>query len=295
MAKSFVRRFMFDKLPIHGACVELTDVWQTIASQKEYPDGIKQVLGELLASNILLTTNIKLKGKIIAQIQDNPKLDLVVSECSNDLKVRATAKFSNSIHQDNQVSYADCVVHGSLVISIDSNADGKLYQSVVALNGYNLEEILTEYMIQSEQLRTIFVIAYSEAKVVGFMLQQLPDKSGGLAEEVNRVFFLSETLKHSELLHDDLSVLLKRLFDEDDIILYDPHEVEFKCTCSRIRVTNMLRGLGKEEALGIIADEGQISVTCDFCNTIYAFDENDVEDMFSSLGIDIECISKELH
>ena len=92
MEKSHVRRFIFDKLPIHGAYVELTDVWQTIAVQKEYPDGIKQVLGELLVSNILLTTNVKLKGKIIAQIQNNPKVDLIVSECSNGFQVRATAK-----------------------------------------------------------------------------------------------------------------------------------------------------------------------------------------------------------
>jgi molecular chaperone Hsp33 len=295
MAKSFVRKFIFDKLPIHGAYVELTDVWHTILSQKEYPEGIKRLLGELLVSNVLLTTNIKLEGKIIAQIQDNPKLDLAVSECSNNLKVRATAKFANSAYQDNQISYTDCIEAGALVISIDSNADGKLYQSVVGLNGYNLEEILTEYMLQSQQLRSIFLIAYSESKVAGFMLQQLPDKGGIMTDDIDRVFFLAETLKHSELLHDEIGIILKRLFDEDDVILYDPHLVEFSCTCSRERVSNMLRSLGKNEALGIIADEGLIKVTCDFCNTVYSFDNQNVEDMFNTLCVDIECVSQEVH
>ena len=295
MEKSHVRRFIFDKLPIHGAYVELTDVWQTIAVQKEYPDGIKQVLGELLVSNILLTTNVKLKGKIIAQIQNNPKVDLIVSECSNGFQVRATAKYSTSVHQDNQVSYKDCLSHGRLVISIDSNADGKLYQSVVALSGYDLEEILTEYMIQSEQLRTIFVIAYTESKIVGFMLQQLPDADGKMSDDIDRVFMLAETLKHSELLHNNIEVILKRLFEEDDVVLFEPHPINFKCTCSKERVCNMLRSLGKEEALGIIADEGIIRVTCDFCNTAYSFESFDVEAMFSNLLIDNECISQERH
>lgn len=295
MGKSFIRRFTFDRLPIHGACVELTDEWETIAAQKEYPDGIKQVLGELIAANVLLTTNIKLKGKIIAQIQDNPKVDLIVSECSHDLKIRGTARYSTSAHQDTQVSYKDCVHKGSLVISIDSNADGKVYQSVVGLTGYDLEEILTEYMIQSEQLRTVFFIAYSENKIVGFMLQQLPDNNNVYTDDIDRVFMLAETLKHSELLHYDINVILKRLFNEDDVVLYNTHEVEFRCTCSRERVTNMLRGLGLEEATSIIADEGAITVTCDFCNTVYSFNEQDVQDMFNTLHLDIECVSKEIH
>ena len=295
MAKSFVRKFIFENLPIHGAFVELTDAWNVIAAQKEYPDGIKQLLGELLAANVLLTTNIKLDGKIIAQIQDNPKIDLLVSECTNELTVRATSKFSETVHEDNQISYNNCIEVGTLVISIDSNSDGKLYQSVVSLNGQNIEEILTEYMLQSEQLRTVFVIAYSSEKVVGFMLRQLPDTAKLMEDEIDRVLFLAKTLKHTELMKDEISVILNRLFDEDDVILYEPEEVEFSCTCSRERVSNMLRSLGKEEALSIIADEGAINVTCDFCNTVYSFDNQDVEDMFKNLCIDVECVSQEVH
>ncbi len=295
MEKSFVRRFIFDKLPVRGAFVDLTDVWQTIAAQKEYPEGIKQLLGELIAANVLMTSNIKLHGKVTAQIQDNEKFDLVVSECNHDLHVRATAKFESSVHADNQVSYLDCISHGSLVISITSDQDGKLYQSVVALAHHDLSKVLTNYMLQSEQLQAIFIIAYTTERVVGFLLQQLPDHAGVHMDDINRIFMLAETLTTSELLHHDLSTILHRLFSEDDLVLFDPNIVQFKCTCSRERVSNMLRSLGQEEALSIIADEGKITVTCDFCNTIYSFNENDVQDMFNTLCIDIECISQELH
>ena len=165
MKKSFLRRFIFDKLPVRGACVDLTDVWQTISAQKEYPDGVKQVLGELMAANVLMTANIKFEGKIITQIQGNPKFDLVVSECDNELGVRSTAKYEHSVHEDNQVSYLDCMARGSMVISIDSEKDGKLYQSVVALTKLDLGDVLTEYMLQSEQLRAFFVLAYSSSRL----------------------------------------------------------------------------------------------------------------------------------
>ncbi|MBP9742968.1 MAG: Hsp33 family molecular chaperone HslO [Burkholderiales bacterium] len=293
MAGSFVRKFAFDQLPLHGAFVELTDVWHKISTQKEYPEGIKQVVGELLAANILLTTNIKLDGKIIAQIQGNPKLDLIVSECNNDLKVRATAKFATSIHQDNQVSYMDCMHEGSLVITIDSNSAGKMYQSVVALTGHALDEVLTEYMLQSEQLRTVFFIAYSKKKIVGFMLQKLPDPEEIYNDDIERIFYLAQTIKYHELLITENSALLKQLFSEDDIILFDAKPVQFSCSCGHNRVVNIIRSLGLEEAQSIIADEGMIKVTCDFCNSVYVFTEADILHMFNNLALDLECISSE--
>lgn len=293
--KSFMRRFIFDKLPLRGVYVVLSDVWTTIVEQKEYPDSIKQILGELLSANVLMTSNLKLKGKITVQIQDNPKLDLVVSECSNDLIVRATAKFSKSIHEDNQISYLDCLAKGALVISIDSKGDGKLYQSVIALPGLDLSEVLNEYMLQSEQLKSIFILACSEDKVVGFMLQQLPDHAGNYIDDINRIFMLANTLTKGELMHEDIVLILHKLFNEDDIVLYEPHPVKFSCTCSRAKVSNMLRSIGKEEAHSIILEQGKIEVTCDFCNTNYIFDINDVNNIFSMLCVDMESISQEIH
>ena len=295
MGKSYIQKFTFSELPLHGAYVELTHVWQTISSQKEYPYGLLQLLGELLVANILLTTNLKLKGKIIAQIQNNPKFDLVVSECSDDLKVRATAKYEASIHSNNQVNYNDCISFGNLVINIDSNSDGNLYQSVVALSGCVLDEVLTKYMLQSEQLRTRFFIAYSKDRVVGFMLQQLPDQIGDYTDDIDRVFMLVDTLKYNELLSCEINVILGRLFNEDNIVLYDGSPIKFGCTCGIQRVTSMLRNLGYLEALSIIHDEGAITVTCDFCNTVYSFSEIDVQNMFNNLPVDIECVSPEIH
>jgi molecular chaperone Hsp33 len=294
MSNSFVQRFLFDKLPIRGAFVILEDTWQTIASQKIYPDGVQRLLGELLAANVLITTTLKLKGKITAQIQDNPKLDLIVSECDNEFFVRATAKYDRSSAQDEQIQYKDCLAVGNLVISIDSKNDGKLYQSVVGLSKLNLDELLGEYMMQSEQLRTMFIIAYSATKTVGFMLQQLPDNNH-YANDIERVFALANSLTKTELSACDVSSLLHKLFNADDILLYDPDTVLFRCTCGRERVSSMLRSLGKVEADAIILQYGSIKVTCDYCNSTYIFDADDVLNIFSSLDIDMENISHEIH
>ena len=295
MQADSARRFIFEHLPIRGAYVELSNVWQTIAAQKEYPDGVRQFLGELLVANILITSNIKREGKIITQISENPKVDLVVSECSNDFKVRATAKFAAGVHKDSQPSYSDCVSQGLLAISVDSASEGKVYQSLVLLSGHDLSEALNGYMLQSEQLRSLFIIAYINNKIVGFMLQQLPGEVNHQNDDINRVFMLANTLTQHELLHTEIDELLSKLFHEDDLVLFEAHKVEFSCTCSHDRVLGMLRNLGKEEVMNILHSAGNIEVTCDFCNTHYVFNAQDVDDIFAALRVEIDNISQAVH
>lgn len=292
---SVIQRFIFDKIPMRGAMVDLTDAWQTISGQKDYPDGVQHFLSELIAANVLIAANIKFTGKIIIQINDNKKVGLIVSECTNDLKIRATAKFSENTHKDTQITYKDCVSQGILVISVDTEDSKHRYQSLVPLSNIDLATAIEEYMLQSEQLKSLFLFAYANDRVVGFMLQQLPDHTNKFIDDIERVCLLAETLTHTELLNLNLDVLLKKVFPEDDIMLFGQQNVVFSCTCSLEKVTGMLRSLGHEEALSIIAERGSIEVTCDFCNTCYNFTENDVKNMFSVLCVDIESISNEIH
>lgn len=46
----------------------------------------------------------------------------------------------------------------------------------------------------------------------------------------------------------------------------------------------MIRGLGQEEADDILAERGQIDVTCDFCGQHYRFDAVDAAQIFTSPG-----------
>ena len=278
MGNSFVQKFMFSKLPVRGAFVILNDVWKNISHQNTYPESIANVLGELIVANILMTTGIKLNGKIITQIQDNPLFSLIVSECQDNMNIRATAKFSKNM--DTELSYNKCLSIGKLVVSVDSNIEGKIYQSIIALDGGNLSEVINRYMVQSEQLNSLFILAYSKDRVAGFMIQQLPEQNLELVNEIDRIFFLANTLEREELLSDSITTLLHKLFNEDDIVLFDPVVVKKFCTCSRLKVSKMLRSIGIAELERIIADENKVCVKCEFCNAEYSFNSADVIDVF---------------
>ena len=187
MKTSYIQKFMFDELPIKGSYVVLDDCWQIIAAQREYPQGLEQLLGELLAANVLLTNNLKLNGKVICQIQDNPAFKLVVSECSHDGVVRATAKFAPE--NESVTLYSDYFEEGHLVVSIDSKADGQMYQSIIAFNGDNIGDILNNYMYivflapetSKQDIKNLYKLLIIENRILGYNREKLGEGKIGRA------------------------------------------------------------------------------------------------------------------
>ena len=75
--------------------------------------------------------------------------------------------------------------------------------------------------------------------------------------------------------------LLRRLFPEDDIRLFEGTPVFFQCTCSRERVAGILQALGGAEVHALLAERGDVEVRCEFCNRAWRFDAVDVAALFS--------------
>ena len=78
----------------------------------------------------------------------------------------------------------------------------------------------------------------------------------------------------------DAQALLHRLFWQETVRLFEPQTPRFACRCSRDRVAGMLRGLGREEIEGLIAERGEAEVGCDFCGAQYRFDPVDAAGLF---------------
>ncbi|MGB0867890.1 MAG: Hsp33 family molecular chaperone HslO, partial [Granulosicoccaceae bacterium] len=109
----------------------------------------------------------------------------------------------------------------------------------------------------------------------GLLLQRLPGEDD--AEGWNRAEALGGTVFGEELMSTDGPTLIKRLFHEEDVRLYDPRHVDFSCGCSRERCGAMVVGLGAEDARELLLESGgQIDVDCEFCGERYSFDEIDL-------------------
>ena len=275
-----LHRFVFDNTPIRGNTVRLEDTYNTALQHVDYPPLLKNALGELMAAAALLAATLKLEnGALILQIQGQGPLNLLVVECSSSLEMRATAKWQGEI---NNQSFTELIGNGHFVITLDPKDGGQTYQGIVPIEGDSISEILQNYMERSEQIETRIWLACDQQTAAGMLLQKLPDLPEQDADAWARTGFLAETITDEELLTLPAKTLLTRLFHEEDVRLFDPRNICFRCSCSRKNVSNMLKMLGMTEVDSIIEERGEIEVNCDFCNAAYVFDKVDAEELFAA-------------
>ena len=148
------------------------------------------------------------------------------------------------------------------------------------LEGASLSASLESYFERSEQLATRLWLTAGDGSASGLLLQMMPDREGG-SDAWQHVTILSDTLKQQELAGLSAQEILHRLYNEDDVLLFEGAPVAFRCQCSRGRIEDTLRGLGHDEVQSILKEQGSVDVDCEFCGRRYSFDLVDVESLFS--------------
>jgi hsp33 protein len=251
------------------------------------PAAIRSALGELLAAGVLLSSNLKLPGKLILQIQGQGDLKMLVAETDSNHSCRATARWNEQANLDDGRSLIELLGENAVFgITLQPN-EGEPWQGIVPLEGSNIAEMLSAYMRRSEQLDTHISLAASEHAVGGLLLQRLPEQQID-ADAWTHYTTLADTVTPQELIELDAQHLLYRLFHETPPRVFEPEQIEFACTCSRGKVSDMLLLLGGQEVGNIVAEQGSIAIDCDFCGEKYVFDDTDVQALF---GMEIEAMT----
>lgn len=276
---SLLSRFIFENVPIRGEVTRIGDAWRTVLAHHNYPPPLQRLLGELIAASALLAATLKLEGSLIMQIQGNGPVSLLVVECTGDLKLRATAKWSNDFPDG---SLAELIGDGRFVMTLDIKDGKQAYQGIVPLEGGSIAEVLQNYMMRSEQLETRLFLCADTQQVAGLLIQKLPEQISQDEDAWPRICQLASTIKPEELLQLPADGILHRLFHEEDIRLFKSQSVSFQCRCSRESVANMLRILGKAEIDEIITERGSVEIHCEFCNQRYEFDVVDAQLIFAT-------------
>ncbi len=272
-----LRRFIFDRLPVQGRHVHLDATWRAALERQDYPAPVRALLGEAMAAAVLLSATLKFDGSITLQIQGAGPVHLLVVQCTSGLNLRGLARWNGALEG---ADFRTLVGDGRLVMTIEQEGKAERYQSIVALQGDTLSASLESYFTQSEQLATRLWLTAGDGSAAGLLLQMLPDR-GGDPDAWQHVTILSDTVQQAELSNLSAQELLHRLYNEDDVRLFDGAPVAFRCQCSRERIEHTLRGLGHTEVQSILQEFGKVDVDCEFCGRRYSFDVVDVESLFA--------------
>lgn len=276
--KDTLQRFLFENASVRGEIVHLEDSFTAIMQQHHYPPLIQKILGEMLVAACLLSATIKLKGRITVQFQGKNKVKLLLVQSNHDLQIRGLAQWQGELTEDELLMH---LKEGVLAIMIDPDVEGgQRYQGIVAWEGDSLAQSLEGYFNNSEQLPSRLWLAVNEKRAAGLLIQMLPEESNPKEmtdqPDWEHISHLTGTVTADELLNLDNAVLLHRLYVQEDVRVFSPAPVIFRCTCSMVRSENALRLLSEEEIEQELRDKQALVVTCEFCNKEYRFDRVDI-------------------
>ncbi len=285
----------------------------------EHPEPVRRLLGEMTAAAVLMHASLRFSGSLTMQIFGDGPVKLAVVEVQPGLSYRATAKVVGEVAEGaSLVSLVNRHGEGRCAVTLDPSdkTQGQQpYQGVVDLRAgldddaaataeLSIATVLEHYMRQSEQLSTCFVLSSDDEGAAGVLVQRLPlEGEGNLAgktaagdsgsgpavplspEDADRAFehamLLVRTLAAEELLRTEVGVVMRRLFWEDDVRMFDVRRPSFGCRCSRERVRSMMQSLGQDEVASVLHERGEVEISCDFCGLRYRFDAVDVGELFA--------------
>src|SRR5205085_5633347 len=149
---------------------------------------------------------------------------------------------------------------GRLSVTLEDAKSGKLYQSLVPLEGETLEQIFMHYLSQSEQLDAYLRLYADGGALAGLLLEKLPNADSRDPDGWNRVTHFANTLTLQETRDAQPYDLLTRVFPQELMRVFRLYAVEYHCPYDEEKVKDMLRGLGREEVQSILAEQGEVVI-----------------------------------
>ena len=298
--------FQLDRSDVRGRVARLDGVLDQILAQHAYPPAIGRLVAEAALLTALIGPAIKLRWKLSLQIRGDGPVRIVATDYYAPAKegepgrIRAWASFDAERFDTADEPFAQ-IGGGYFAVLIDQGAGTTPYSGMTPIAGRSLADCATAYFAQSEQLPTSFALSVGNEpdgwRAGGVMLQKMPAASpnvtgeGGSGpegllsaadilasvdeiEDWARANFLLETVEQDELIGPSLqpTQMLVRLFHEEGPRVFDPHSIEFGCTCSADRVRQSLSIYSARDIAKMTTDDGVVTADCQFCSAHYEFD-----------------------
>ncbi len=297
--QDFIQPFILEVPGLRGRLVRLGALVDDILSRHPYPEPVALQLGQHLALAGVLSSLLKFDGIFTLQTKSDGPLRMMVADVTTAGELRGYAEFDGdavaALPPEPGARHPSCrqlLGAGYIAYTVDQGGQSERHQGIVELTGSTLADTIHHYFRQSEQLKT--VVELTACRVEGawrsaaLLLQQMPDSeprdapASDLEDDWRRAVVFMATCRQAELVGVELAAhdLLYRLFHDERVRVFHPRPLSLGCRCSRGRIETILRSLDQEEMAELKVD-GELVMTCQFCNVDFRFDEVALEAIYA--------------
>jgi molecular chaperone Hsp33 len=286
--------FHLPRRPVRGRLVRLGPLAHALLTRHDNPAPVRALAGEALALVAALATALKFRGSFSLQAKGDGAVTMLLADCTDQGALRGYVRTDPErlgalLAADPAPGAAALLGQGYLAFTVDQGERTDRYQGIVAIEGATLAEMALHYFRTSEQLRCDVHLACAEGAAgwrAGALILEQVAGEGGIDPEMDApaqdeawrtASALAATLRDEELLDDGLAAerLIWRLFSTEGVAADRPRALAYGCRCSRARLSSILEGFPDED-LDHMSVEGDIVMTCEFCNWDFRFPRNTV-------------------
>jgi molecular chaperone Hsp33 len=289
-----VTPFHLPRRPVRGRLVRLGPLAHALLTRHPNHPAVIRLAGQSLALAAALSTALKFRGSFSVQAKGDGAVPMLLADCTDVGALRGYARSEpkklEALLRSDPSPAADLLLGGGyLAFTVDQGPDQNRYQGIVSIEGGSLAEMALHYFRSSEQLRCVVHLACDETedgwRASALVLEKIAG-AGGIdpsldadAQEASwrTATTLAATLTDAELLDDALSPeqLLYRLFHTEGVAMHRARALSYGCRCSRARLIGILEGFPPDD-LDHMTVDGNIVMTCEFCNFDFHFPRQDV-------------------
>ncbi|PWS38441.1 heat-shock protein Hsp33 [Falsiroseomonas bella] len=291
-----VQPFHLHQKPVRGRLVRLGPLADALLGRHPalHP-AVLTLMGEAMALTAALATALKFRGSFSLQAKGDGPVPMLLADCTESGALRGyaradEAKLSKMLRAEPAPPAGALLGTGYLAFTCDQGPDMDRYQGIVALEGVTLADMTGAYFRSSEQLQSQVHLACARTeagwRASALVLERVAGEGGvdpqadAAAQEDawQTALVLAGTITAEEMLDDALPSerLLHRLFHAEGLALDRARALSYGCRCSRARLAQVLEGFPPDD-LDHMAEDGAITMTCEFCNLDFRFDRDEVQ------------------
>ena len=248
----------------------------------------RTLLGASMMGDMLKEQN----GSLTLQIKGGGPLGtiLAVSDCEGNVRgyVQNPHVELMEKHQGKLDVGAAVGQDGTLTVIKDIGLKEPYVGSIGLFSG-EIADDLAMYFVESEQIPTACALGVlvgldqSVTAAGGYLIQLLPGADEEMIAKIEAGVRAMGSVSHALADGLDGEGLLRAVLKDFDLEILEKHPVEYRCYCSRERVTRALISMGRRDLSDLIREQGQAEMTCQFCDRVYHFSREELEQLLEDM------------
>ena len=289
-----VTPFYLPHRPVRGRLVRLGPLADALLTRHDNHPVVTRLAGQALALAAALSGALKFRGSFSLQAKGDGPVPMLLADCTDTGALRGYARakpeaLAALLATTPSPAANDLLGGGYLAFTVDQGPEQNRHQGIVTIEGGNLAEMALHYFSTSEQIRCMLHLACEQTDAgwrAGALILEKVAGAGGIdpmldtdaqEESWRTATMLSATLTDAELLDDALppETLLFRLFHTEGVAVDRARSLSYGCRCSRAKLSGILETFSIDD-LDHMAVDGDIVMTCEFCNFDFRFPRDEV-------------------